>query len=166
MLETATMVTSPTTEKMTKGEVKVSGSCQFNTTLPRKEGNYSFLVSVSPGKRNFMAEDKQFTVERPRSPTALCGPQPYVLENTAVTCTCSTTSLGQPAGYLRWVTGNQTHQSAAVTKEKQEPTSKGLQYDQVLILSDHGSTWLRCDIIWGAEVIPGEKYTASVGFQE
>lgn len=62
MLETVTMVTSPTSEKITKGEVKVSGSCQFNTTLPRKEGNYSFLVSVSPGKRNFMVEDKQFTV--------------------------------------------------------------------------------------------------------
>ncbi|XP_025102682.1 uncharacterized protein LOC112569174 [Pomacea canaliculata] len=52
-LETVTMVTSPTSEKITKTEVKVSGSCQFNTTLPPDKGFYGFVVSISPGGRNY-----------------------------------------------------------------------------------------------------------------
>lgn len=61
-LAMATIVTSPTTEKITKSEVKVSGSCQFNTTLPPEEGKYSFYVSVSPGGQSFSVEDNLFTV--------------------------------------------------------------------------------------------------------
>lgn len=56
------MVTSPTSERITKKEVKVSGSCQFSTRLPSEEGKYGFLVSVSPGGQTFMTEDKQFIV--------------------------------------------------------------------------------------------------------
>lgn len=59
---TVTMVTSPTTEKITKSEVKVSGSCQFNTTLPTEEGLYGFLVLISPSGQHFAASDKWFTV--------------------------------------------------------------------------------------------------------
>lgn len=47
------MVTSPTSEKITRTGVKVSGSCQFNTTLPPHEGHYYFVASVSPGGRNY-----------------------------------------------------------------------------------------------------------------
>lgn len=104
-----------------------------------------------------------FSLEKPRSPTISCSPRPHVLENTLVNCNCTTTSLGQPAGYLRWVTGNQTKQGTAVRQEKQEFSSKGLHYSQVLTLSDHDNTWFRCDIIWGAEETGGGNYTASVG---
>ncbi|PVD27159.1 hypothetical protein C0Q70_12313 [Pomacea canaliculata] len=54
ILESVTMVTSPTTDKITKSEVKVSGSCQFNTPLPSEAGGYRFYVSVSPGGRHFL----------------------------------------------------------------------------------------------------------------
>ncbi|PVD27150.1 hypothetical protein C0Q70_12304 [Pomacea canaliculata] len=40
---------------------------------------------------------------RPKSPIVSCSPQPHVLENTNVTCTCKAASVGQPAGYLAWV---------------------------------------------------------------
>lgn len=60
-LESVSMVTSPTSEKITKSEVKVSGSCVFNTTLPPEEGTYEFFVSVSPGGRHFGTSDKRFT---------------------------------------------------------------------------------------------------------
>lgn len=56
------MVTSPTSEKISRKEAKVSGSCQFSTRLPPEEGKYGFLVSVSPGGQTFMTEDKQFIV--------------------------------------------------------------------------------------------------------
>lgn len=62
ILETVTMVTSSTSERITKNEIKVSGSCWFYTTLPPDEGKYGFLVSVSPGGRHFNMEDKLFTV--------------------------------------------------------------------------------------------------------
>ncbi|PVD27157.1 hypothetical protein C0Q70_12311 [Pomacea canaliculata] len=54
------MVTSPTRESVTTGEVKASGSCQFILTLS-EEAN--FFVAVSPGDRNysvkFPAHDKK-----------------------------------------------------------------------------------------------------------
>ncbi|XP_025103029.1 uncharacterized protein LOC112569454 [Pomacea canaliculata] len=52
-LQTVEMETSPTSEKTIKSEVKVSGSCQFNTTLPPEEGCYDLFVSVSPTGRNY-----------------------------------------------------------------------------------------------------------------
>lgn len=61
-IEIVSMVTSPTSEKISRSEVKVLGSCQFNTTLPAEEGTYTLFVSVSPGSRQFSVSDKQFTV--------------------------------------------------------------------------------------------------------
>ncbi|XP_025102040.1 uncharacterized protein LOC112568776 [Pomacea canaliculata] len=59
-LQSVTMVTSPTRESVTTGEVKASGSCQFILTLS-EEAN--FFVAVSPGDRNysvkFPAHDKK-----------------------------------------------------------------------------------------------------------
>ncbi|PVD27156.1 hypothetical protein C0Q70_12310 [Pomacea canaliculata] len=164
ILETVTMVTSSTSERITKNEIKVSGSCWFYTTLPPDEGKYGFLVSVSPGGRHFNMEDKLFTVEQPGLPAVSCGPHPYVLENTRVFCTCSTSSLGVPAGYLRWVTGNQLNQGTVAMQENLELSSKRLDYSHILILSDHGRTWFRCDVIWATEEIRGENYTANVGY--
>lgn len=101
--------------------------------------------------------------ERPALPTMSCGPQPYVLENTNITCTCSTTSLGEPAGYLTWDTGNQENQERAFVKDKQISTQKVINFTQILTLSDHGATLLRCDFIWGPYRMNGETYTAQVG---
>ncbi|XP_025103112.1 uncharacterized protein LOC112569518 [Pomacea canaliculata] len=52
-LQTVEMVTSPTSQKTIKSEVKVSGSCQFSTTLSPEEGCYDLFVSVSPSGRNY-----------------------------------------------------------------------------------------------------------------
>lgn len=56
------MVTSPTSEKIAKNEVRVAGSCEFMTYLPEEEGRYAFSVSVSPSGQTFTAEDKWFAV--------------------------------------------------------------------------------------------------------
>lgn len=55
------METSPTSETIAKSEVKMSGSCQFNTTLPAEEGHYSFSVSFTP-RGHVAASYKTFTV--------------------------------------------------------------------------------------------------------
>ncbi|XP_025103265.1 uncharacterized protein LOC112569637 isoform X2 [Pomacea canaliculata] len=64
-LEIVDMLTSPTDERITENEVKVSGSCQFNTTLPQEIESYDLYVSVSPGGRNYSVtpatEDKCIT---------------------------------------------------------------------------------------------------------
>ncbi|XP_025101950.1 uncharacterized protein LOC112568714 [Pomacea canaliculata] len=159
-LESVSMVTSPTSEKFTKSEVKVSGSCVFSTTLPPEEGTYEFFVSVSPGGRHFGTSDMLFTAEPAKSPTTSCEPQPYVLENTNITCTCRITSLGHPAGYLRWTRGNQTNKETLV---KEVSTPQALSHTQLLTQSDHSKTWFRCDVLWGTKEILGENYTANVG---
>lgn len=92
-----------------------------------------------------------------------CGPQLYVLENTNVTCTCRTISLGQPAGYLRWIIGSHTNQEISVKQKQQNYTTKELHYTQVLTLMDHDRTWFRCDIIWGSKEIRGQSYNSLVG---
>lgn len=102
-------------------------------------------------------------LEQPKSPTVSCSPYPYVLENTNVTCTCRTTSLGQPAGYLRWIIANLTSEKIAVVQEEHTFVSKELQYTHHMTLSDHDRTWLRCDVIWGTSGSQGENYTARVG---
>ncbi|PVD27153.1 hypothetical protein C0Q70_12307 [Pomacea canaliculata] len=167
-LKSVTMVTSPTRQVITKGEVKVSGVCMFNTTLPSEEGRYGFFVIVSPGGQSYEAKSsngsKWIKSEQPHSPTIFCGPQPYVLENTNVTCTCTTTSLGQPKGLLRWVTSNQIKPTTSAWLEDKNIRPQVLHHNCVLTLSDHGKTWFRCDIIRGEKETHGENYTASVGY--
>ncbi|XP_025101326.1 uncharacterized protein LOC112568301 [Pomacea canaliculata] len=161
----AVMVTSATREIVGSGRVKMSGSCQFNTTIPAVEGQYSFFVAISPGGRTydviFTAGHKWLAIERPHSPDVSCSPQSSVLENTGIVCTCSTPSLGEPAGYLMWITGNDTkHRTVAW----QENSSLELHYTHNLTLSDHGKTLFWCDVIWGQENIHGQSYTANVGY--
>lgn len=91
-----------------------------------------------------------------------CSPQPCVLENTDVVCTCRTTSLGQPAGYLVWIVGNKTNRERYVKEDGQAVTSKELSYTKTLVLSDHGRTWFICDLIWGTDTVYGGIYTACV----
>lgn len=55
------MVTSPTNDFITESEVKMSGSCQFNSTLSAEEGNFSFEVVVFPGGLTYSAK---FTKEQ------------------------------------------------------------------------------------------------------
>lgn len=103
-----------------------------------------------------------FSLERPKSPTVSCSPQSYVLENTNITCTCSTARLGQPEGYLRWITGEVINQEGKVREEQEFPAQE-LHSTQSLAQSDHGNTWFRCEVVWGQENITGNNYTASVG---
>ncbi|PVD27148.1 hypothetical protein C0Q70_12301 [Pomacea canaliculata] len=166
-LETVTMLTSPTSEYIGEKEVKVSGFCQFNTTLPREEGQYAFHVSVSPGGRTYYANftDKYnwITTERPSLPSVSCGPQQYVLETTSATCTCKTSSVGQPAGYLIWIIGDQTDLETAASEGQQNFTSHELHYTHFFTQADHGRTWFRCDVVWGLEKIHGENYIVNIG---
>ncbi|XP_025101081.1 uncharacterized protein LOC112568157 isoform X2 [Pomacea canaliculata] len=167
-LETVAMLTSPTREYIGEKEVKVSGFCQFNTTLPTEEGQYAFRVSVSPGGRTYYANftDKYnwITTERPCLPRVSCGPQQYVLENTNATCTCKTSSLGQPAGYLIWIIGDQTDLETTSTEGQQNLASHELHHTHFFTQADHGRTWFRCDVVWGLEKIHGENYTVNVGY--
>lgn len=101
--------------------------------------------------------------ERPGPPTLSCDPHTYVLENNYVTCTCRTTSLGHPAGFLRWTRGNQAIDGRLVKEDQEAVKSTYISYSQYLTLSDHDRTWLRCDVMWGTREIRGENYTTRVG---
>ncbi|XP_025101419.1 uncharacterized protein LOC112568358 isoform X2 [Pomacea canaliculata] len=166
-VEMVKMVTFPTSES-TQGEVKVSGSCLFNTTLPVETGRYGFYVVIYPGGRTYNAKlaggFEWITNEGPRMPTVSCSPHPYVLENTNVTCTCRTNSLGQPAGYLRWVIGNQTNQGQPARQEYLSVRSHEMNFTHRLTLSDHERTRFRCDVIRRGNETRGNIYTANVGY--
>lgn len=101
--------------------------------------------------------------ERPSLPRVSCGPQQYVLANTNATCTCNTSSVGQPAGYLIWIIGDQTDLETTATEGQQNFPSHELHYAHFFTQADHGRTWFRCDVVWGLETIRGENYTVNVG---
>ncbi|XP_025101621.1 CD166 antigen-like [Pomacea canaliculata] len=62
------------------------------------------------------------------------------------------------------IAGNEAPQEVTVTKRQTVPTSQELNYTQTLTLSDHGKSWLRCDLMWGQVRLPGQNYIASVGY--
>lgn len=86
-----------------------------------------------------------------------------MLENTDVSCVCRTTSLGQPKGSLRWMVGYGANMTSSATTEVGDENSPELRYNRTLTMSDHGRTWLRCQLVWGAEELGGDTYMASVG---
>ncbi|XP_025102791.1 uncharacterized protein LOC112569265 [Pomacea canaliculata] len=171
-LDRVTMVTTSTKEPVTKTEVKVSGSCQVHTTFPPHSGSYGYYVKITPGGQSHVAKYSEhnsewFTVESPSLPKVVCHPAPYVLDNTNISCTCSTTSLGKPAGYLTWVTGKYTHGNFnnPLRGDRSDDKPTELHYSQTLTLADHSNTWFRCDVTWGGQQHRGENYTANVGYK-
>ncbi|PVD27032.1 hypothetical protein C0Q70_12182 [Pomacea canaliculata] len=171
-LDRVTMVTTSNNESVAKTEVKVSGSCQLHTTLPPHNGSYGYYVNIAPGGQSHVAKYSElnsewFTVELPSLPKMVCHPAPYVLENTNISCTCNTTSLGKPAGYLTWVTGKYPHTDSnkPVGGNRSDDKPTELHYSQTLTLADHSTTWFRCDVTWGLEQHRGENYTVNVGYK-
>ncbi|XP_025100996.1 uncharacterized protein LOC112568110 isoform X2 [Pomacea canaliculata] len=165
-LQTIAMTTSVTNQLIANNEFKVSGNCLLYTQLPAIEGTYDYYVTTSPGGRRQMAvniADRQsLTVKRPAPPNGSCHPGGHVLENTDVSCVCRTTSLGQPQGSLRWVVGYGTNTVKPTTTSWSNENSPELRYSRTLTMSDHGRTWLRCQLVWGAEELGGDTYMASV----
>ncbi|XP_025102795.1 uncharacterized protein LOC112569267 isoform X2 [Pomacea canaliculata] len=166
-LQTIAMTTSVTSQLIANNEFKVSGNCLFYTQLPAIEGKYDYYVVTSPGRSKqtvVNTGDRQsLTVKRPASPNVSCHPGGHVLENTEVSCVCRTTSLGQPQGSLRWMVGYGANMTSSATTELGDENSSELRYNRTLTMSDHGKTWLRCQLVWGAEELRGDTYMASVG---
>ncbi|PVD27034.1 hypothetical protein C0Q70_12184 [Pomacea canaliculata] len=104
-----------------------------------------------------------YGIQSPSLPKVVCHPAPYVLDNTNISCTCSTTSLGKPAGYLTWVTGKYTHGNFnnPLRGDRSDDKPTELHYSQTLTLADHSNTWFRCDVTWGGQQHRGENYTAN-----
>ena len=100
-----------------------------------------------------------FVPVRPSAPTiTTCSPNGTVPANTAVSCTCTTSSVGQPLGRLKWVKvadGSQISvRSYGSTNLQMTP--------QTMTLSDHDVNKFRCDVEWVMNVT-GEGFRASVG---
>ncbi|KAK7467752.1 hypothetical protein BaRGS_00037027, partial [Batillaria attramentaria] len=95
----------------------------------------------------------------PDSPRLTCSPSPYVRENSTLSCTCSTQSVGKPSGRLRWFKGNDNNN---VINSGNYGNTKLNMTPQTLSRSDHGAVF-RCDVDW-IQPIPGENYNASVGY--
>lgn len=53
--------------------------------------------------------------------------------------------------------------TSSATIEMGDENSPELRYNRTLTMSDHGRTWLRCQLVWGAGELGGDTYMASVG---
>ena len=96
---------------------------------------------------------------RPSAPTiTTCSPNGTVPANTAVSCTCTTGSVGQPQGRLKWV---KVADGSRISVGGYGSTTLQMT-PQTLTLSDHGVNKFRCDVDWVVNVT-GEHFRASVG---
>lgn len=99
--------------------------------------------------------------KRPTHPHVTCSPQPFVQENTNISCRCIISDLGFPSGSLKWIIGNRITKGIEFYGEKGSSPLE-LRYQKTLAAADHNNTWIRCDVVWQGDVIQGEVYTASV----
>ena len=99
-----------------------------------------------------------FVSVRPSAPTiTTCSPNGTVPANTAVSCMCTTGSVGQPQGRLKWVKVTDGRQ---ITVGGYGSTTLQMT-PQTLTLSDHDVKF-RCDVDW-VEDVTGQSLRASVG---
>ena len=100
-----------------------------------------------------------FVAVRPSAPTiTTCSPNGTVPANTAVSCTCTTSSVGQPQGRLKWV---KVADGSQVSVGGYGSTTLQMT-PQTLTLSDHDVNKFRCDVDWVVN-ITGQSFRASVG---
>ena len=99
-----------------------------------------------------------FVPVRPSAPTITTySPNGTVPANTAVSCTCTTSSVGQPQGRLKWV---KVTDGSQITAGGYGSTTLQMT-PQTLTLSDHDVKF-RCDVDW-VEDVTGQLFRASVG---
>ena len=99
-----------------------------------------------------------FVAVRPSAPTiTTCSPNGTVPANTAVSCTCTTGSVGQPQGRLKWV---KVADGSQISVGGYGSTTLQMT-PQTLMLGDHDLKF-RCDVDWVVNVT-GEHFRASVG---
>ena len=90
-----------------------------------------------------------------------CSPTGYVPENSTLSCTCNTATLGQPTGRLRWVWGTGNNISNNINDGNYGDTSLQME-PQKLVRGDDNRKKFRCDAEW-ARTVGGQVYTARVG---
>ena len=99
-----------------------------------------------------------FVPVRPSAPTiTTSSPNGTVPANTAVSCTCTTGSVGEPQGRLKWV---KVADGSQVSVGGYGSTTLQMT-PQTLTLNDHDVKF-RCDVDW-VEDVTGESFRASVG---
>ncbi|XP_070183754.1 uncharacterized protein [Littorina saxatilis] len=124
-----------------------TGSCSFSfdfTSLLSgitSRQDFYFRIDVYPGPTWLVKGP--VTLQKPVSPTISC--PDIVAENTTLTCTCSTTNLGQPAGRLAW-----SRVSGGTIIEGENDVTTLTLPSQTLTRHDQGVNKFRCDIRWAA----------------
>ncbi|XP_070182547.1 uncharacterized protein [Littorina saxatilis] len=137
-----------------------TGSCFFSSDFTSllsgitSRQDFYFRIDVYPGPTRLVKGP--VTLQRPVSPTIRC--PDIVAENTTLTCTCSTTNLGQPAGRLAWsrVTGG------TIIEGEYDVTTLTLP-SQTLTRHDQGVNKFHCDVKWAAGSYTA-VYTGNIGF--
>ena len=97
----------------------------------------------------------------PQAPTVSCSPTGYVPENSTLSCTCNTATLGQPTGRLRWFGGTGNNIDNNINDGNYGDTSLQME-PQKLVRGDDNRKKFRCDAEW-ATTVGGQVYTARVG---
>ena len=97
----------------------------------------------------------------PQAPTVSCSPTGYVPENSTLSCTCNTATLGQPTGRLRWFWGTGNNINNNINDGNYGDTSLQME-PQKLVRGDDNRKKFRCDAEW-ATTVGGQVYTARVG---
>ena len=92
-----------------------------------------------------------------RTTITTCSPNGTVPANTAVSCMCTTSSVGQPQGRLKWV---KVADGSQISVGDYGSTILQMT-SETLTLSDHGVRF-RCDVDW-VEDVTGQSFRTSVG---
>ncbi|KAK7105895.1 uncharacterized protein [Littorina saxatilis] len=137
------------------GYTPSSRVCNFTEALPTAVGVYTYSVTVNPGD---VSMEASFTGEHPSAPTMTgCSADDYIAENTAVSCTCRTVNVGQPAGRLVWFRGVDSVKFGNYGDDT-------LTVSHTLTRADHDVTQFRCVVDWATNV-QGESRTFKVGYK-
>ncbi|KAK7105448.1 uncharacterized protein [Littorina saxatilis] len=79
------------------------GSCSLTSNLFARGGSYYYRAVVYPGETEKVTEP--IVLEEPAKPEMECTPNPWTASSTQLSCTCRTTSAGQPPGMLQYTRG-------------------------------------------------------------
>ncbi|KAK7502944.1 hypothetical protein BaRGS_00005893 [Batillaria attramentaria] len=86
-----------------KHQIYFRATCDLHSPLPTSPGTYSYKVLITPGLVEPQITYTTTTVVAfPATPTLRNCPQDYVTDADVTSCTCVTTDLGSPQGYLAW----------------------------------------------------------------
>ncbi|XP_076457684.1 uncharacterized protein LOC143291615 [Babylonia areolata] len=146
------------TVNLTKDNYR-TGCILTHQPLPTTSGLYNYTVTLLPGR--LAVDAGTVRIKKPAVPAVSgCGGEGYIPENTTISCMCTTDTIGEPFGRLRWMKFG--HRNHAIIKDGGYGNSS-LALSLTLHRNDHQHTRYRCDVEW-TEDMNGSAVEFKVGY--